>query len=365
MLTEIRLKNFKAFADQSFPLAPLTIFMGENGAGKSSVIQSLLMLRQSIDSGDWREGELSLNGKYCSVGTGADLLRQGADDESIGIVLSDSNGATHDYSFKYDASGDRLRINEPFDGLSSVGVGDFTYLTAERVGPRLTSPRVIASAKNRDMGIRGEGALAVLENFRATILAADDFRRRGIKGSLEEIFQSYLKEISPGARIELENYSQVDSIGSTFSFSSPGGIPGLPFRPTNVGFGLSYSLPIIVACLVAEPGSILIIENPEAHLHTKSQRSLCDLFIATARSGVQVIIETHSREVFHYLRAGARKGIFDPALGGINYLEASNASGQRVSTCTSMRRLDEGLGEWPENFFEAYGRPSDLIAPVV
>lgn len=364
MLTEIRLRNFKAFADQSFPLAPLTIFMGENGAGKSSVIQSLLMLRQSVDGGDWREGGLNLNGKYCSVGAGADLLRQGADDEAIMIALTDDKGASSRYSFEYDPKGDRLRINEPYDEPTALSVGNFTYLTAERVGPRLTNPRVIATAKNRDMGIRGEGALAVLESFRATILETDDYRRRGLKGSLEEIFQSYLAEISPGARIELENYSQVDSIGSTFSFSSSGGIPGLPFRPTNVGFGLSYSLPIIVACLVATPGSTLIVENPEAHLHTRSQRSLCDLFVATAKSGVQVIVETHSRELFHYLRSGARAGRFDPALGVINYLEASDSNGQRVSRCTSMRRLDEGLAAWPENFFEAYGRPSDLIAPV-
>jgi predicted ATPase len=364
VLSSIKLRNFKAFSDQTFPLAPLSLFMGENGAGKSSVIQSLLLLRQSMDSGDLVGRSLNLNGHLCSIGAGVDLLRQGADEEEITVELTNSEGLVSTYDFGYDPAADRLPMLSRNVVLPEMSHETFTYLTAERMGPRLTNPRLMAKAAKRDMGIHGEGALAVLEEFRAHILDANDPRRRGLSGSLEELFQSYLRDISPNARVELKSYNQVDSIGSSFSFTAAGGLPGLPFRPTNVGFGLSYCLPILVACLVATPGSMLVIENPEAHLHTKSQRAVCDLLVRTAQAGTQVLIETHSREFFHWLRNRASDGSIPSNIGCMNYLEASDVGGQRVSRCSSLTSLDESLLGWPQNFFDAYGSPTDLIAPV-
>ena len=140
--------------------------------------------------------------------------------------------------FKYHPEADRLPLATSAGRAFDLFKGGFCYLSAERSGPRLMTPRSIASANARSLGIRGDGALAVLERYRAEILADNDPRRRGQSGSLEELFQTYLSEISPNARLELQPYRDVDSIGSTFTFSAPGGLPGAPFRPTNVGFGL-------------------------------------------------------------------------------------------------------------------------------
>ena len=222
MIKSIQLMNFKSFESEEIPLAPLTILMGENGVGKSSIIQSLLLLRQSADTGVLQQGGLSLNGNLCSVGVGRDLLRQGSDDEAIGIALTDSENFTHVFTFGYDPDADRL----PLEGLgelpNSLTLEGFGYLTAERIGPRLTSPRSIAQASERHLGIHGEGSLAVLERFRAEILAPEDPRRKGRSGSLEELFQAYLAEICSNARIDLHPYGSVDTIGSTFSFAAPG-----------------------------------------------------------------------------------------------------------------------------------------------
>jgi predicted ATPase len=338
--------------------------MGENGAGKSSVIQSLLLVRQSLQSGDIRAGRIGLNGELCNIGTGVDLLRQGADEEQIDISLTSTSGSKATYSLAYESTADSLRLATGYVSLPELERDGFIYLTAERAGPRLTSPRSITKATKKDLGVNGEGALAALEHYRAHILEAADPRRRGRAGSLEELFQSYLAEISPNVRIDLRPYSDVDSIGSSFNFTMPGGLPGLPFRPTNVGFGLSYSLSIIVACLVSEPGSILIVENPEAHLHTRSQRAVCELLTRTAMAGTQVIAETHSREIYHWLRNQAALANIPPEIGCINYIEATQLEHQRVSRCSSLRSLTDDLGNWPQNFFDAYGSPTDLLRPI-
>jgi predicted ATPase len=292
------------------------------------------------------------------------VLRHGADEEIIEITLKSSERRSGRFGLGYEPDADLLPLTTPFRVLSELTTNDFTYLTAERVGPRLVNPRSLENASRRDMGPRGEGALAVLEQYRAEILSADDPRRGGATGSIEELFQMYLACISPTARIDLHPYGNVDSIGSTFSFTPPGGIPGLPLRPTNVGFGLSYSLPIIVAALVAQRDGLLIVENPEAHLHTNSQRAMTELLFRTAAAGVQVIVETHSRETFHWLRNQARAGHIDGSLVCFNYFQAFYERGERISTCTSLTPADGDLANWPQNFFDEYGSPTDLIAPL-
>ena len=364
MINSLNLKNFKGFGLVTIPFSPLTVLMGENGVGKSTVIQALLLLRQSLERGDLAGGYLSLNGHYYSVGIGSDLLRQGANEEEIGISLSLSSDGVAEYRFTYVPDADRLTRATPDAAIPEFAQNEFIYLNAERVGPRLTTPRSISKGSEKEFGITGDGALAVLERHRSDILADSDPRRSGESGSLEQVFQMYLAKICPGTRIELQAYGGVDSIGATYTFPISGGLPGSPVRPTNVGFGVSYSLPIIVACLVASPGGLLIVENPEAHLHTKGQRALADLLVYTAQAGVQVIVETHSREIFHWLRNSARNGHFQGDEIRINYFEAIEEAGNRQPHCVSLHPVDGSLAAWPPSFFDAYGSPSDLIAPV-
>lgn len=362
MIEYLTLRNFKGFEEARIPFGPMTILMGANGAGKSSVLQSLLLMRQSQI--DMKLGEGHLNGDYVNLGVGRDILRQGSNEERISITIEVQDGDACDVEFIYRADSDILP--SALIGALPVGLsGDsFQYLSAERNGPRLVSPRNLRLAEARQMGKAGEGALAVLEQYRAEVLHVDDPRRGGVNGSLEEIFQFYLSEICPTARIDLQPYGDVDSIGSSFTFTPPGGLPSLGMRPTNVGFGLSYALPIIVACLVARPGGLLIIENPEAHLHTVSQKRLAHLFYRTVQAGVQVVIETHSREFFHYYRNGAIENDFEGNLIRFNYIMAGYEDGARKSFCQSLPAADGSLKEWPQRFFEEYGSPLDLIAPV-
>jgi predicted ATPase len=78
MISFLRLQNFKCFEDQSFQLKPLTLLAGLNGTGKSSVIQSFLLLRQSNQQGVLQTKGLALNGDLTHVGTAKDALFEGA-----------------------------------------------------------------------------------------------------------------------------------------------------------------------------------------------------------------------------------------------------------------------------------------------
>src|SRR5262245_66562586 len=75
-IRQLRLQNFKCFADSGcIPIAPLTLILGKNNSGKSSILQSLLLLRQSVDTSNL-EARLSLRGSYYEAGTYADLVHQ-------------------------------------------------------------------------------------------------------------------------------------------------------------------------------------------------------------------------------------------------------------------------------------------------
>ena len=91
MIHSIYLKNFKCFSEQRFDLAPLTLLTGLNGMGKSSIIQALLLLRQSYQDGLLRSG-LELNGRLVELGTGRDVFYENAKDNEMILGLEIGNG---------------------------------------------------------------------------------------------------------------------------------------------------------------------------------------------------------------------------------------------------------------------------------
>jgi predicted ATPase len=338
--------------------------MGVNGTGKSTVIRSLLLLKQSLLMGSLDHGYVNLIGGLCRIGTGVDLLNESAGtDDRIGISLLDNECGDLRVELKYQSDADRLELAEPVSTtrLSEIfGVG-FNYLAAERLGPRLISPRGSADAMSGNVGVQGEGALAVLELHRDHLLHESDPRKIShIGSSIGDHVQYYLSQVSPGVRFKLTAYSGLDGIGLGFSSVSQGSLETSTFRPTNVGFGISYSLPIIVACLTASRGSMLLVENPEAHLHTLGQRSMAGLLAKTASAGVQVIVETHSREFYHWLRNNAAEGNINGEDCCLHYF-TSGPGGPCVHT---LAPVNGPLTDWPIQFFDEFGRPTDLIAPV-
>ena len=373
MLTKIGLTNFKAFDELTLRCAPLTLLCGLNGTGKSSVIQALLLLRQSAQSGAlWPPSiQLELSGVLADIGTGGDALHEDAVRDVLGFelwrseivspwslsfrVLSDE-GANNDQLAAMDVAEeqlDRWRMVPPFGG-------DVNYVSAERIGPRKLYVHSEAMASRRDLGVRGEFALNYLSEQRG-VLSADDPRASSADGGrVRDVINRWLAEVSPGARLNMEKIVQADALVAGFSFDRTGDIATRSFRATNVGFGLSYVLPVLTA-LLAKSGTLCLIENPEAHLHPSGQTRLAELFAQAALARVQVIVKTHSDHFLDGVRIAVRDGLLSSEDVAIHYFRREGTK----ATVTSPQVDAEGrLSHWPDGFFDQHeDNLSRLLSP--
>ncbi len=170
MLDSISIHNFKCFERCRVPFSKLTILSGLNGMGKSSLVQSLLLLRQSRSVGYLPDIGLALNGELTEIGSAKDALYENATDDIISFDLQFSGGGAT-WSFNYDREAEVLSplARDPNSyGYSSNLFDDmFTYLTAERLGPRPYSVMAdYAVRQQRRVGVRGEFAIHYLDVFK-------------------------------------------------------------------------------------------------------------------------------------------------------------------------------------------------------
>lgn len=357
MLNYIALENFKCFHEKNeLRLAPITVMYGKNGRGKSSVAQSLLLLAQTMAASN-DISSLQLMGKYAELGTFADVVNVESDGSRFGITLHD-DGETVEMCFKELANRPQMAA---IDVLNVNGVSRFTqksnestdetsdfksvsatsdirtlqmlksvrFVSAGRLGPQNSVIRRDSLADD-DLGINGENLINVL--FRNGIDFLED-----VENALSEILGGAALRINPkdSERIEL------------FMNSKDG---SQTFRPANVGFGYSYVLPIIVAAKLAQTGSLLILENPEAHLHPAAQSRIMKFLIRIAKEKkLQIIIETHSDHIVNGMRIAMKEDALQTRDAHVLYFSDDDKP-VRMITCDENGTLsdypDDFLDEW-------------------
>lgn len=361
MINSISIKHFKPFIDVTVPLSGLTYVYGENGIGKSSIAQAVLLLKQTFSEDE--PSRLLLNGKYVRIGNGIDALNRDAesDDLSLGICFKD--GKNISIKADYIADTDQLPLTiEDRSGTKLINNQNIIFLSANRVGPQLISPFSSTDVAAKEMSEGGQNAYALLHTYGSESFSTDDPRvvKEARSLTISANFNSYMSMISSGSSINIQSIRSIDSVSSTFRFDG-NGLSKAEIRPTNVGYGLSYSSSVIIACLLASPGDILIIENPEAHLHTKGQRAIALLLARTAASGVQVICETHSRELFYESRKLIAAGEIDEEQVSLVYV--SNSEGRRIAAIWQpITRPFSELTVGFDDFIEMFGGPMDFVA---
>ena len=366
MLQQIVLENFKCFDALKVACAPLTLLCGLNGMGKSSVIQSLLVLRQSFESGALARGSLMLDGDMADLGTGSDVLFQGAEEDVIAFELYGPDVSPCRLSFDYSRTADnltssgRVDVPEPWRTVPPFG-GWLFYVNAERTGPQKSYPQSESFAQRGNLGARGEYTLNYLHAHEGEMLAEKDPRCRDHPNrQLLSVLERWLQEISPGVHLGFEAVRSADALIPGFSFDQKGDVPTHRFRATNVGFGLSYVLPVLAAMLTP-PGTLCLIENPEAHLHPRGQTRMAELAVRAAIAGVQVIVETHSDHFLDGVRVAVHDGLITPEQTAIHYFERD---GNSASVVTPELDSDGRLSNWPRGFFDQYEENlMKLLAP--
>ena len=372
------IKNFKCFYDASVNLNRLTVLAGANGFGKSSIIQALLFLRRTIEHcARWNGTQyttdidsnlnVELNGAYClSLGMSNNVIPMDADMQSLLTLQFQSDKDIISVSYELNDEKAFLWLNFAKDGIKIEGDASklpifkqaFYYLNAERIGPRVAQKIKFHDYPN--VGCQGEYTAQILAEYgnkngeTYTSIEIDKkkmFSPDNTNNTLLAQTQAWMQYLMPDINIncQMDNKMQCAQIIVENNYTK-----GAPVIATNIGFGISYVLPIVVTGLIAQPDTIMIVENPEAHLHPSAQSKI-GIFLATiAQSGVNVIVETHSDHVINGIQIATAKQKITKDLVCINYLSKGESANQYpqpdISTITIN---DKGeLSHWPKGFFD-------------
>lgn len=361
----LKITNFKCFTETDIRINQLTILAGANGHGKSTVIHALLYFRRAIEYCAHRELSgynfsgvnltglnVPLNGLYClALGDSSTVLNRNSSDSQICIGFFDESHEAMAF-FRADNMNPKLFLifedsRSSTNASFSIFKHEFYYLNAERVGPRIN--QVLQFCDYPNAGCQGEFT-AQLIGLEGGYFKVEDNRRFGDTQSnyLIDQVNYWLDFIMKGVKIRVDASPKLLTaqilIENYYTVSEP-------TFATNVGFGISYVLPIIATGLVAKPGTIFIIENPEAHLHPSAQSRIGRFLSMVAASGVQVIIETHSDHLINGIQIAVVEGSITHESITINYFNHSDGDIQPDVHPIGTTAKGE-LTEWPSGFFD-------------
>jgi predicted ATPase len=322
----------------------LTLLTGLNGSGKSSVLQSLLLLRQSYKKQRLNTA-LALNGSLCSIGTGKDVFYQSAEDDFLSIAISESSD-TYRWQFAPNGSKDFLPLQS--DAIADVVLrklsmfsNDFQYISAGRL-PDLNYKRDDISVENeRQLSLnKGNGELTAQFLYHwGKRININPALQNGNSYSLDLLNQvtAWGREISPNVNVIPRKIGESYTINYSFDKENSGSTE--EFTTDNAAFGLTYALPVITAILSAEKGALLLIENPEAHLYPHSQSKLSELMALAAQNGIQLIVETHSDHIFNGVRKAIASKKIERENVSVHYFELDDTN---TSFNTEISIADNG-----------------------
>ncbi|MDR0691552.1 MAG: DUF3696 domain-containing protein [Prevotellaceae bacterium] len=374
MIRSIELRHFKSIKKKYFPLRKLNILLGLNGQGKSSFIQALLLLRQSDKLS---KGELKLNGGdngLVNAGTAKDVFYQ-YNSHQMSIALQFDSADSYQMDFDYLAETDLLQNSLVKNGRDYLAqnagqplfTNNFQYLNAQRIEPKSVNIAGYTSVKDANslgkygqytahyIELRGDEEVYFDNLLHKDTEKYEDKGETKVDRTLKNQINLWLGEISPGVRVQTSKISS-DLILLEYKYKQPTFGTTNNFKPENVGFGISYALHVVTALLSARPGGLIIIENPESHIHPRGQAELGKLIARVAQNeGVQVIIETHSDHILNGVRVAVKEADLDKDKVIIFYFSRVVADMEQYAKITDIEIDKNGtLSEYPENLLDEW-----------
>jgi hypothetical protein len=385
-ITKLAVEGFKSIAKrQEIEIAPLTILAGANSSGKSSIMQPLLMLKQTLEA-TYDPGPLKIDGPNVKFTSTEEFLSKAETPSSQFRVELGTHGVGFDITFAMGPSGLEVRketyrlVNSTvtlwpamspsdlrqalagFDQFKEIAHHEFSvirkrfFLDLKRddwnplVSLEYPSPYIeevihvpgLRGNPSRTYQQTGTGPRfpGTFENYIASLVLfwhKEQYRRyHDLNADLQCIglAQSVLARRINDVAIEL----LVNS-------------PALQYQYINVadvGFGVSQVLPVLVALRAADEGQLVYLEEPEIHLHPRAQTRLAEILANAAKRAVRVVAETHSSLLLRAVQTLVAKGDLDPDLVRLHWFTRDSEGVTQVSST----KLDANgaFGDWPEDF---------------
>lgn len=354
MINSLSVKNFKCFEDIKIELKNVNIFTGINGMGKSTIIQAVLLSMQSQLASTDRPG-LSLNGRYIELGNAQDVLYDKAQTDELEISYTLSDGTEVSMTYGYEQDSDFLPVLRGLPNKKIAEEENFVYISAYRIKPQMFYKVTNEKDLNdKNFGNDGEFALQYLSLYGNIDVENDAVIEETAKDkSLIVQTRTWMDRISPGVSPQIKVIMENRSSELLFDFVE-GNNRSNTYKSINVGFGITYVLPIVVALLTAKKGDLIIIENPEAHIHPAGQRMLGELIARAGAGGVQVIVETHSEHVVNGIRIAVKNGVIKSDNTMIAFF-SKDSSNDYKHTYIELKIYNDGkMSSWPEGFFDEW-----------
>lgn len=409
-ITRISVSGFKSIAEeQSIEVRPLTILAGANSSGKSSIMQPLLLLKQTLEA-SYDPGALRLDGPNVRFTSAEQFLSnvgggKHTDVFSVGIETVKEGSLTTFFrkqrgkpievqrsTYIKEDYADDLRANMTFDEENNPGGPNYETTVARdrfflvysfkdrrvsgNLGPLLIAPNKSMERYIRETihipGLRGNPertyVLAAVgktfpgtfENYAASVIAK--WQAENETDNLEGVSQD-LKELCLTSKVSAIplNDTQVELQVARLPEAAKGKASDM-VSIADVGFGVSQTLPVVVALREAKPGQLVYLEQPEIHLHPRAQTAMAKVLADAAARGVHVVAETHSALLILGIQTLVAEGKLAPELVKLHWFE-------RRDGVTKVRSadLDEtgSFGDWPEDFadveLEAQSRYLDAV----
>lgn len=340
MFTEVELNNYKSFLRERLKLSDLTLLAGLNNSGKSSVIQAFRMLQKSVETGD---PALAGHGPLIES-------RSIASPRHLPIELLFTLRGKPGLFVKIYTDGENTKVQ----CSRNREIPKISYIGADRLGPKPWLPLFTGASALNGTGEQGQFVFDYISRHERNIVP-DSLRHPNSQGATVAFnIEAWLAEISPNIVFRLTTDNKRD-----VSYAEIDG-----FRPTNSGFGLSYTLPIIAEILITASSApdgnsiainqqykpLLLIENPEAHLHPQGQTSIGKLIALAINCGIQIIVESHSDHFMDGIRIAVKDKLV-PSNGIILYFLKRTADGLTKVESTFVHANGK-IDHWPDGFFD-------------
>ena len=430
-ITKIAVKGFKSIAEErEIDIRPLTILAGANSSGKSSIMQPLLMLKQTLEA-PYDPGALLIDGPNIRFTLADQFLSKSADGKGtdrfqIQIeTLQSNHSSTVTTIFRKGLT--EIEIVEMTTEIKSLENPSFPMrftlypeMSAEEF-KSLTAQNLISIHSEVSAEALSEVPAEALEELKSLIgqnfmpKGSDIVKRLrcflqfetqekdtsfdftvplrfnivnsihlpGLRGNPERIYK--LTSTGPRHPGTFENYAAsiihkwqdtkdkhlktLDHALHTLGLTGKVGTQkvsdvGIEIKVgrslhdgtentdmvniADVGFGVSQVLPVLVALIVAEPGQLVHLEQPELHLHPRAQVALARVLADAAKRGVRVVAETHSSLLLLGVQTLVAEGKLSPELVKLHWFTRRKDGVTEVNSAD----LDEAgaYGEWPEDF---------------